>query len=252
MKLLILSDIHNEFSVLPQPETDADVVILAGDIDTQGRGIEWSKGFRQPVLYVAGNHEYYGGHLDTLQQQMKQQAEDSNVTFMENRQVVIDSVRFLGCTLWTDFKLYGDGASVMAKLDAQSAMNDYRVIRIGSEQRRLNPDDTESLFNQSLQFLKTQLALPFDGPTVVITHHAPSFESISEQYKGDLLTPAFASCLDDLMGPQVALWIHGHVHHSNDYRLNGTRVVSNPRGYHSTRALNPENPQFNPTFIVEI
>lgn len=87
---------------------------------------------------------------------------------------------------------------------------------------------------------------------MVVTHHAPSFQSIAPMYRQDSLTPAFASNLDYLMGEPICLWIHGHVHHSNDYEINGTRIVSNPRGYQLKGDTFPENQDFKPDLVIEI
>ena len=107
MKLQILSDIHNEFSVLPIPHTNADVVILAGDIDIKNRAIEWAKQFEKPVLYVLGNHEFYGEQFQKIREATRELTQGTNVHFLDDEEVVINGIRFLGGILWTDFKLYG-------------------------------------------------------------------------------------------------------------------------------------------------
>lgn len=252
MKLQILSDIHNEFSVLPIPYTDADVVILAGDIDIKNRAIAWAKQFEKPVLYVLGNHEFYGEQFQKIRETTRKLTEGTNIHFLDDEELVIDGIRFLGGTLWTDFKLFGPYNAEHAKLDAQFAMNDYKTIRYGSDHRRLLPSDTLEMHEKTVSFLKERLAQPFDGKTVVVTHHAPSPQSVASQYKNDKLSPSFASDLEYLMGEPVVLWIHGHVHNCNDYEVNGTRVVSNPRGYQSSRGHYPENGEFKPDLVVEI
>ncbi len=251
MKLNILSDVHNEFSVLPIPHTDADVVILAGDIDLDARAIEWAKGFDKQVVYLPGNHEYYKGHLETVDQRIRDAAAGTNVSILDG-ELIIDNVRFLGGILWTDFKLFSEAQAEFAKLDAQASMNDYRLIRTGAGYRKLNPNDTQLIFHKTVVLLETRLKEPFPGKTVVVTHHAPSFQSIAPMYRQDSLTPAFASNLDYLMGEPISLWIHGHVHHSNDYEINGTRIISNPRGYQLKGDASPENPDFKADLIIEV
>jgi Icc-related predicted phosphoesterase len=251
LKLNILSDIHNEFSVLPIPQTDADVVILAGDIDLGDRAIEWARQFKKPVIYLTGNHEYYKGHLETVDQRIREAAAGTNVSILDD-ELVIDDVRFIGGTLWTDFKLFSEAQAEFAKLDAQASMNDYRMIRTGPSYRKLNPNDTQALFHRTVALMEKRLKEPFSGKTVVITHHAPSFQSIAPVYRQDSLTPSFASNLEHLMGEPLCLWVHGHVHHSNDYVINGTRVVSNPRGYQHKDDPSPENREFKPDLIVEV
>jgi len=252
MKLQILSDIHNEFSVLPIPHTNADVVILAGDIDIKNRAIEWAKQFEKPVLYVLGNHEFYGEHFQKIRETTRKLTQGTNIHFLDDEEVVINGIRFLGGILWTDFKLYGSFRAEHAKLDAQLSMNDYKTIRFGPNYRRLLPLDTLQMHEKTVSFLKEQLVQPFDGKTVVITHHAPSMLSVAPQYKNDKLSPSFASDLEHIMGEPVVLWVHGHVHNYNDYEVNGTRVVSNPRGYQYKNEPMPENSEFKADFVIEV
>lgn len=252
MKLQILSDVHNEFSILPVPHTDADVVILAGDIDIKNRAIEWAKQFEKPVLYVLGNHEFYGEQFQKISENTQELTQGTNIHFMNDKEVVINGVRFLGGILWTDFELYGSFRAEYAKLDSQLSMNDYKTIHFGPNYRRLLPSDTLQMHQKTVSFLKEKLVQPFDGKTVIITHHAPSPQSIAPQYKGDKLSPCFASDLEYLMGESVVLWAHGHVHNSNDYKVNGTRVVSNPRGYHYKGAPMPENSEFKADLVIQV
>jgi Icc-related predicted phosphoesterase len=252
MKLAILSDIHNEFTVLPAPAVNADVVILAGDIDVKLRAVEWARQFDKPVLYLIGNHEFYGNELQSIRQKTRQLCQDSNVHLLDDDELILDGVRFVGGTLWTDFKLLGEARQKAAMRDALLTMNDYQVIRFGSAYRRLFPEDTLDLHKQTVGFLTQKLNQPFDGKTMVITHHAPSIKSIHLQYLEDNCTPAFASNLEHLMSDKVALWVHGHVHHSVDYEVNGTRVLSNPRGYQRQGQILPDNTAFDPFFVVEI
>jgi hypothetical protein len=176
---------------------------------------------------------------------------------MENDAIVLDNVRFLGCTLWTDFRLYSNSINpVICMRDAQSAMQDFRLIRATPLYRKLYPSDTVRRHELSRAWLANKLEESFNGKTVVVTHHAPSARSVESQYEGDSLTPAYASDLERLVAPPVSLWIHGHMHASFDYVVSvgaefddrGTRVVCNPRGY-APRHLNPD---FNPDLLVEV
>jgi hypothetical protein len=171
--------------------------------------------------------------------------------------LLLGGVRFLGCTLWTDFRLYAsDITPAICMRDAQSAMLDFRLIRATPWYRKLYPADTVRRHELSRAWLANTLSEPFDGKTVVVTHHAPSQGSVEAQYEGDSLTPAYASNLESLMGPAVCLWIHGHMHTSFDYiaqadddsNKRGTRVICNPRGY-SPRHLNLG---FNPGLLIEV
>ena len=254
VKLHIMSDLHREVSGIDIPSNDADVIILAGDIDVKTRGIEWAKTLGKPVIYVYGNHEFYREQVQSIKQKSKDEAQDSNVYILDDEDLILEingeKIRFLGGTLWTDFCLFGTSQSVFVEMDVQAGMNDYKLIKYGPTYRKLRPIDTKAMHIKTLDFLKAKLQEPFDGKTVVITHHAPSILSVAPQYKTDSLTPGYASSLEYLMDGTIVLWIHGHVHHRNDYEIGGTRVISNPRGY-QTEGYNEET-GFDPNLVVEV
>jgi len=178
---------------------------------------------------TVGNHEYYNRNIDTLNDELKANCIDSNVQVLQNDTCVIKGVRFIGSTLWTDFDLYGDARGHAA--EGWMNMNDYRVIAT-NRGGAAKPSDTLSRHMTSRAYLERTLAQPFDGPTVVIAHHAPSARSVAPRYKGDLLSPCFASNMEDLVvRSRAVVWIHGHVHDTFDYTLGETRVVCNPKGY---------------------
>ena len=160
---------------------------------------------------------------------------------------MIDGVRFLAATLWTDFSATGN--TELAAAEAGECMNDYRRIRTQGY-RRLRPADTLGEHYLARAFLEDRLRQPFSGKTVVVTHHAPAMASIAPHHVGDTthLNAAYVNRLEHLMGPAVSLWIHGHTHTSFDYDINGTRVVCNPRGYSPVLL----NPGFDPELTVEI
>lgn len=223
------------------------MVVLAGDIHLGDKGIAWARHhFSKPVVYVPGNHEFYKHNLTTLPAKLRAAAADSPVQVLMDEAIVIGGVRFLGATLWTDFAL--DGQSPEAMRAAQQEMTDYKKIRIGTAYHRARPVDTRAAHLKSRDFLKAALAKPFDGPTVVVSHHAPSPLSVSEEYQGTVLSAAYASQLETLFGPAVNLWLHGHMHHNCDYLLHGTRVACNPRGY----APKDLNPGFVADFVVSL
>lgn len=232
MRVHLLSDLHNEFDTYIPRGVDADVVILAGDIDVKTRGISWAmRAFPCPVLYVPGNHEYYGGHLLGTLAKMRGSCAASHVQVRDRDAVEIGGVRFLGATAWTDFSATGN--TPLASITAQSSMNDYRLIRTGENYRRIKPSDLAAEAHRTREWLLSKLAEPFSGPTVVITHHAPLLRSLAgSPYAGGHLDAAYANDWIDLLGEdRVALWVHGHSHTSVDYHEAGTRIVCNPRGY---------------------
>ena len=250
MKIHVLSDLHLEFQDWSPPKSDADIIVLAGDIHVGVRGVDWARRTfpLSPVVYAPGNHEFYGAHMGDLTEELLAQGRRLGVDVLDGRSVVIGDVRFLGATLWTDFAL--DGAdprsSSRAMVVARSGMNDFHIIRHGN--RAFRPEDARAIHLERVQWLRTKLADDFAGTTIVVTHHLPLQQSIHPKYRASDLNPSFASDLDDLMGPPVSLWIHGHTHESFDYFVKGTRVVCNPRGYFPMEL----NPAFDPMFILDV
>lgn len=207
-----------------------DALVLAGDICPMhlAHRIIPDMGIPVPTVYVAGNHEHYHGQIAGFREEY---APDlmPRVHLLEDSSVVIGGVRFLGCTLWTD---YGPPDSRHAAMSlAERSLNDHRLIRNGD--RRWTTDDARAAHLASLEWLRTQLFdVEHDGPTVVVTHHAPSHLSVTPKYAGDPLNRAFVSHLDDLVRISGAVaWIHGHVHSEHDYAIGATRVLCNPMGY---------------------
>jgi len=253
MKLHVLSDLHLGFQPFGQPRTDADLVVLAGDIARPREAVAWALEFTRPVLYVAGNHEFYGGSIEGTLADLKRLCEGTHVHLLDDSEVVLDGVRFLGTTLWTDFELFGAGDQKAAAMAAATRLlRDFSRITLSeSAVAAFTPDDAAALFKRHAGWLGTKLAEPHDGPTVVITHHSPSPKSIHPRFADSLLNACFVSDLESLAGAgRAQLWIHGHTHDSFDYRLNGTRVVCNPRGY--ARGEVNENARFDPTLTVEV
>lgn len=255
-----MSDLHFEFGPMDpsyKPPADAEVILLPGDIGTGIQGVKWAaETFRLvPTIYIAGNHEFYGDgrYLSKSYRKMKEAAEGTSVIILQNETVVIDSVRFIGTTLWTDMDLWGNAPLMM--IQAQSEMNDYMCIMseppkgMKWSNKKLLPIHTVREHEIALAFLMDELAKDHNGPTVVLTHHAPSEESCMPEFAHDPFNPCYASNLDrfvEAMSP--ALWVHGHIHQSKDYMIGETRVAVNPRGYYS-EALNVN---FDPDLILEV
>lgn len=266
MKIRILSDLHLEFSdrypPLVWPPMDAEVVVLAGDIDNGTRAIDWAESTfpASVVLYVPGNHEFYDREVVTALDALRERAARSpNVRLMDNDEWILDGVRFLGTTLWTDFALYGARKSVLAMAAARQYVTDFRAVRHGAG--LLTPAQTVVFHRQAVNFLEQKLHTAYPGPTVVITHHAPHAGSVHPKWGDNLTNAAFVSDLSPLMG-KAELWIHGHTHDSFDYSVAGTRVVTNPMGYRfhgAGRAAGArqdkvafENSLFDPVFAMEV
>ena len=250
----VLSDLHLSRGELPLPDTDADLVILAGDLGRPAEAFAWARRIDRPVLYVPGNHEFYGGEMSAVLGDMRARCTGTTIRVLDRDEIVVDGVRFLGTTLWTDFMLFGDGEPRnVAMQAAQRFSRDFSRILVedGGAARLFTPEDSALLFERSARWLAERLATPHAGPTVVVTHHAPSPRSVHPRFDGSPINAAFVSQAEHLIrGDQVRLWVHGHTHDSFDYRVDGTRVVCNPRGY--ARDGVDENPGFDPMLIVEL
>jgi predicted phosphodiesterase len=257
VRLHVLSDLHLEQAPFEVGEAAVlgDVVVLAGDIERGTGGVEWARGLvadrgadGHRVLYVAGNHEFYGHELPGLIDELRRASGGSSVQVLENEEVVVDGIRFLGCTLWSDFDFDGVEHRDQSMRLCQRVANDYKHIRFGPGGRTLAPSDTRSCHMSSRRWLAARLEESHDGPTVVITHHAPLIRSQPPMPLLRLIAGAFASDVTELMGgDRVALWIFGHTHRVADLTVHGTRVISNPRGY-------PHQPVdgFDPALVVEL
>ena len=253
MKLNILSDLHLGFSGMDPPRNDADVVVLAGDIARPREAASWALQFDKPVLYVLGNHEFYGGSIDGTAAELKRLCQGTHVHVLDDDETVIDGVRFMGSTLWTDFGLFGDGPERAAAVDeAHRFMRDFTRIRAQeSGDAPFTPALAAALFERHAGWLDRRLDAAHAGPTVVITHHAPSRRSIHPRFADSRINACFVSDAERLLaGNRARLWIHGHTHDSFDYAVQGTRVVCNPRGY-AKGGVN-ENARFDLDFTIDV
>ena len=268
MKIHVLSDLHTEFDrLLPfvASETDADKIVLAGDIGSHTHGLEWAVGQSafdgKTILYVLGNHEFYGAEYFGIRRQCREfvaalQAKGLPVYLLDDDVLILDGVRFIGSTLWSDYRLFGEEIMPLCMLEAKRGMNDHKLIRYSErgpvddyviDKSLFLPVHAERLHRRAKAFLAEELAKPFGGKTVVITHHLPSRKSVSTRFENDVLSGAFASNCDDLV-EQADVWIHGHTHTPFDYFLGDCRVVCNPRGYPSEDFKNG----FRSDFIAEV
>jgi predicted phosphodiesterase len=250
VRLHVLSDLHLEQEPFAPPGVQADLVVLAGDVGRGTSGVEWARGWGDgtPMLYVAGNHEFYGHSFPGLIEELRSVTAGSTLQVLENDETVIEGVRFLGCTLWTDFDFDGPERRAEAMRLCERVVNDYGQIEFEPRGRPLAAADTREAHLASREWLEARLAEPFEGPTVVITHHAPLIRTRPSSPVWRALAGAFASDLTELMGGErVALWIFGHTHRAADLNVRGTRVISNPRGYPHEPV-----PGFDPGYVVEL
>lgn len=264
MKFHVLSDLHLEHSPFTAQVTDADAVILAGDIGPGTSPIGWaalSFPDRQ-VIFVPGNHEGYGYEFSAYQQALKMADEQTPsvlVAHGDGQAITLTKegeppVRVLATTLWTDFALFGGDKQRYGKA-TQNALADYRAIRLGD--KLLTWEDTAAWHHAAVMWLSQEIAgaKGRGERIVVVSHHAPSLHSSAPYFREDPVTSGFASNLEDLAAGSVDLWIHGHMHNSSDYSLGNCRVVANPRGYPHQR-WNPdtryENAAFNPALVITL
>lgn len=265
MKVLVYSDLHLDHGPFnpvledgSRVDSQADLVVLAGDTNNGLTGIRWGREAfpHKRVVYIMGNHEFYGGHWDRTLGKARELAFEHDVNLLENDALKLGEITFLGTSLWTDFRLFGEDRFA-AFAEARARMNDFKQIKISRsaemywvKSKHLIPDLTSRRHRNSLEWLDCQLDGADPAKTVIISHHAPHLNSIPPEYKEDILSCCYASDLSRYMG-RVKLWVHGHVHESVDYQLNGTRVVSNPRGY-KLKSGKDQNPGFDMHFMLDV
>jgi hypothetical protein len=274
MRIQSFSDLHADWRA-PKPieiGDGVDVVVVPGDVGEGARNsfvaLRRIVPLAVPIVFVMGNHEYYRRFFFEELQEARVAAPDFNVILLEQDVAVVGgAIRFVGATGWTDYRLFGDGRMPAAMANARDTMNDHK--RIGWRKKpwgRFRPQEAANLHSRARDFIREAINTPFAGPTVVVTHHAPSLLSVPERWKNDILTAAYASSIaHDLLAvasnyagaavasdgagaspPRVDCWFHGHVHVRADYRIGATRMICNAHGYAD------EVPAFDPRLIVEI
>ncbi len=281
MNIQLLSDLHLESNphFTPRPVPGADVLVLAGDIGSYqggsllgGLGIEdfglarfsplpaaqGGANWPTPVVFLPGNHEYDGLDFDEADARLRDACRRLGLIWLERESVVLQNVRFIGATLWTDFDaLTNDEARYgTVTLERQLKMREkaFRAANFylakNHPLRRGEPMLAEALRGESLKsqaWLQGALAAPFDGPTVAVTHFAPSLLSADPRYGVTPGTAGFCNSLDELL-PLATLWLHGHLHCPNDYVSRGCRVVANPLGY----ARKGEQASFRESLLIPV
>ena len=267
MKIQILSYTHNEFLTGlaktainhkargnewtgQTPETDADLIILAGDIDVGIKGVEWaieeSNILNVPIIYVAGNHEYYGSEYYSTLKKMRDTASGTNVHFLENKEILFEDIRILGCTLWTDYNVVPHLDAPQVMNECAYALNDHSVIRIGDD-GYFTPEHASKIHSESVKWLRSKLNEKTEArATVVVTHHGPSSLCQHINYPVTAISAAFHSNLNELVS-KANCWVYGHTHSNLDVMVGNCRLVSNQPGYPSEDIFD-----FNANKVIEI
>jgi predicted phosphodiesterase len=231
LRIQYFSDLHLEFGDLRWADAGADLIVAAGDIGIGMQGLTWLESLAKPVIYIAGNHEFYGGEYFSVLGALHKRAAHTPVRFLEREACVIGDVRFLGCTLWSEL----GGQENEHLEDLLHSVNDFRKISLG--QRTLDFTAYAKLHRLSLQWLEQALEQPFAGKTVVITHHAPTPWS----WRDNPNQPRRYAYCNDLKALfhafEINVWFHGHTHAFSDYLCAGARVLCNPRGYHPAQLV---------------
>ena len=258
MKIRILSDLHLDINEnYPFRLDDKDIfTIICGDISGSiSKTCDWIDKNIHKGLFIAGNHMFYNENLPVEKIEdayAKHYPLENSISFLNNDMKIIDDIVFVGCTLWTNYKLFGDSSADLYKFFATRSMNDYRYGSFEKDGKilRLTPEYCEEMFNKSVEYIHEIAQKYSQKKIVVITHHAPSVQSIEKEYLNSETPPAFASNLEDfiLNHPNIKLWCHGHIHYFRDYYIDSCRVICNPRGYEHFS----EETGFNPNFTVEL
>ena len=256
MRLQVLSDLHLETEAFdPAPAPGAELLVLAGDIDSSWAGLERFRGWPVPVLFVAGNHEFDGREIRTAWPALRERCAHLAFTLLECESCVrvgADGrrIRFVGTTRWCDFDLFGAAQRDKTMRAATYYMKVMRATLDGA------PFDATAVRGEALacrDWLAAELARAQGGwdATVVVTHFAPSLLSADPRYGAQAGTASFCNA-DDALLPGAALWIHGHLHCRHDYAVThargSTRVLCNSRGH----ARKGEAEGFDPLRLVEV
>lgn len=234
MKLQLLSDLHLETeSYRPVPAPGAELLILAGDIDTNWRSLELFRGWPVPVLFVPGNHEFDRRDVDEAREALRAHVGALGLRLLDDESIVLTGadgrrVRFVGSTRWCDFDAFGPAGRERAM---RAGGYFQKVMQSTRQGEPFGVDAVRTLALESRAWLAGELQRTGDwAATVVITHFAPSLKSADPRYGRQPGTASFCNDDEDLL-PGATLWLHGHLHCRHDYRIGSTRVVSNARGH---------------------
>jgi hypothetical protein len=248
MKLHLISDLHLDSADMMPPEgVEADVSAILGDIHEGILGLPFVKAVAdlRPTIVVPGNHEFYGSSLAQVRQKWRAvAAENPNIIFLDNDVWIHKGVRFIGATLWVDF----DNQNPLKLIQGQDVVKDFMYIVNAEGDDTIRPDEILAEHLKSKQFILDELAKPFDGHTVVLTHHSPTHGSVAEVYANNPHNYMFCSDLDKIFYyNDFLLWAHGHMHNSSFHQIDGKWVINNPRG-----TPRHPNPHFDPAKVLDL
>jgi predicted phosphodiesterase len=258
VKLQLLSDLHLETERFdPQPAPGAELLVLAGDVDSGWGGYQRFAGWPVPVIVVAGNHEFDRRDFDAAMAGVRALCVSLGFTFLERETSLFTAadgrrIRVLGTTRWSDFELFGEAQRPRAERAAAYFMGIMGSTRGGQ------PFDAAAVRREALvcrAWLEAELSVTPQGrwdKTLVITHFGPSLRSADSRYGQQAGTASFCNADDDLLA-RADLWLHGHLHCRHDYRVDRAgrlpcRVVCNPLGL----ARKGEQSGHDPLLLIDI
>jgi Icc-related predicted phosphoesterase len=246
MKIQYFSDIHMEFnSKFPNIRDDVDILIIAGDLHNS-KGIiktlkEIDKTIKIPVIFVPGNHEYYGNQKANVDYQFSELTKNLNNVFILNNKVIyLQGITFIGGTA------FWDGSGGRLSKQVIYTMNDFSTIYdcISNNYGLSWGFESRKFFERSM--FEAWLS---KTPTICVSHNAPTLDSIQPEFRSSELNVCFANDWRHLITQfQPNIWIHGHMHQSIDYMIGETRILCNPYGYETGEI----NKTFNPNEVIEI
>lgn len=241
MKIQVISDVHLEFRTRfnPKPviQKNADYIVFAGDIVISPQAAydylsEVRKQTKASIIYVLGNHEFYGNQLPDVVDEYEQAIDSIEDTYLLEKSSVCfanHNIRFVGSTGWTSYR---NGEDQHA---CEMLMNDFRAIKAiddFGQQRFIEPIQLRAEHTRCKKFFEENLTRQGVDYLIAVSHHAPAPKSIAPRYRTSNINGAFYEDLRDLIYKyEPNMWIHGHVHSTCNYTVGKTEVVCNPMGY---------------------
>ena len=241
MKAAILSDLHREFWEVNIPYYSSDVVIISGDIacpiqKSMDFLVSYANKLQKPVIAVFGNHDFYNSNIDEALKYARERAVESKyLHLLENSSLVIGNTRFIGCTLWSGFT-YNTGGNISIQHDnaylAQANISDFMVIKYGKANNRFSAMKCISLFQESIEFIESELQETTEEKIVLITHFGIDKLCSQPIHRNDPMQSYFIANVEGLLSKyKIDVWIYGHTNYSNDFMIGKTRVIGNHIGY---------------------